>query len=52
MCNLKQISNDHHPLAKTIMDYACHFFAFTQLKVNEQLLNGHLKSHRRLFAKE
>ncbi len=34
------------------MDYACHFLAFTQLEVNEQLLNGHLKSHRRLFPKE
>jgi hypothetical protein len=34
------------------MDYAHHFLAFTQLEANEQLLNGHLKSHRRLFAKE
>jgi hypothetical protein len=52
MCNLKQISNDHHPLAKTIMDSTRHFLTFTQLEVNEKLLNGHRKSHRRLFAKE
>jgi len=35
MCNLKQISNDHHPLEKTIMDYARHFLVFTQLEANE-----------------